>query len=201
MIFSKISIAIFLIRIIVEKVHLMLIYVALFINVLSGLAFFLVTMLQCHPVSYFWNKNQDGYCISVDIIIALTYVYSVFNIICDFTFALLPIVIVKGLNMNRKLKIAIIPLLSMGCVASSAVVVRLAYVQTFRDPEYLCKFSHGPSPAPLLMFYLCYFVIFIPLLFQFQFNICSAPSHPTSHPPLKSHHANHPIPTQMQQRT
>ncbi|KUI53596.1 hypothetical protein VP1G_01006 [Cytospora mali] len=137
MIFSKISIGIFLIRIIVEKVHLWFIYVALFINVLSGMVFFMVTLLQCHPVSYFWNKNQDGSCIDMDIIIALTYLYSSFNIICDFTFALLPILIVKGLNMNKKLKIAIIPLLSMGCIASSAVIVRLAYVQRFRDPEFL----------------------------------------------------------------
>lgn len=148
MIFSKISIGIFLLRIIVEKLHLWLIYVALFINVLSGLAFFLVTLLQCHPVSYFWNKNQDGACISVDIIVALTYVYSCFNIICDFTFALLPIVIVQGLNMNKRLKIAIIPLLGMGCIASSAVVVRLAYVERFRDKEFLCKPISSPPPLP-----------------------------------------------------
>lgn len=144
MIFSKISIGIFLIRIIVEKVHLWLIYVALLINVMSGLAFFLVTLLQCQPVSYFWDKSQDGTCISAGVIVALTYVYSVFNIICDFIFALLPIVIIQGLNMNKKLKIAIIPLLSMGCIASSAVVVRLAYVESFRDKEFLCRQSPPP---------------------------------------------------------
>lgn len=148
MILSKISIAIFLLRIIVEKIHLWLIYVALCINVLSGLVFFFVTLLQCHPLTYFWEqylpeKVGSGSCISSDIIIALTYLYSSLNIICDFTFALLPIVIVQGLNMNRRLKIAIIPLLSMGCIASSAVVVRLAYVQTFADREYLCKQAHA----------------------------------------------------------
>ncbi|ROW01310.1 hypothetical protein VMCG_05937 [Cytospora schulzeri] len=137
MIFSKISIAIFLLRIIVERIHARFIYVALFINILSGMAFFLVTLLQCHPVSYFWNKNQDGACVDVGIVIALTYFYSSLNILCDFTFALLPIVIVRGLNMNRKMKIAIIPLLSMGCIASSAVIVRLAYVERFRNPEFL----------------------------------------------------------------
>lgn len=150
MILSKISIAIFLLRIIVEKIHLWLIYVALCINVLSGLVFFFVTLLQCHPLTYFWEqylpeKVGSGSCISSDIIIALTYLYSSLNIICDFTFALLPIVIVQGLNMNRRLKIAIIPLLSMGCIASSAVVVRLAYVQTFADREYLCKQAHAPA--------------------------------------------------------
>lgn len=140
MIFSKISIGIFLLRIIVERIQVWFIYFALMINVMTGLVFFFVTTLQCHPVSYFWNKeSQDGTCIPIGIIIALTYLYSSLNIICDFTFALLPIFIVRKLNMKRRMKIAIVPLLSMGCIASSAVVVRLAYVETFRNPDFLCK--------------------------------------------------------------
>lgn len=142
MILSKLSIGLFLLRIIVERVHLWLIYVALLINILSGFAFFLVTLLQCHPVSYFWTRwkgNEDGYCINIEIVIALTYFYSALNILADFTFAILPILIVWRLNMNFRLKIATLPLLSMGCVASSAVVVRLPFVQNFRDSEFLCK--------------------------------------------------------------
>lgn len=141
MIFSKISIGIFLLRIIVERIQVWFIYMALTINVLTGLVFFFVTTLQCQPVSYFWHKSQPGKCILIDIIIGLTYLYSSLNIICDFTFALLPIFIVRKLNMKRRMKIAIIPLLSMGCIASCAVVVRLAYVETFRNPDFLCKCS------------------------------------------------------------
>ncbi|KAI3398338.1 hypothetical protein diail_9430 [Diaporthe ilicicola] len=137
MIFSKISIGIFLLRIIVERIQIWFIYIALAINVMTGLVFFFVTTLQCHPVSYFWHKEQDGTCIPIGIIIALTYLYSSLNIICDFTFALLPIFIVRKLNMKRRMKIAIVPLLSMGCIASAAVVVRLAYVETFRNPDFL----------------------------------------------------------------
>lgn len=140
MILSKLSIGAFLLRIVVAKLHRWILYTAIFINILTGLIFFFVTMLQCNPISYFWNKEtQTGTCISIDIIIVLTYIYSAFNIICDFTFALLPIAIVQGLNMHRRLKIAIVPLLGMGCIASSAVVVRLAYIETFRDPDFLCK--------------------------------------------------------------
>lgn len=143
MIFSKLSIGAFLLRIVVAKVHRWTLYGAIFVNILTGLIFFFVTTLQCLPISYFWNKEtQTGTCISIDIIIALTYLYSAFNIICDFTFALLPIAIVKGLNMHRRMKLAIVPLLSMGCIASSAVVVRLAYVETFRNPDFLCKFKN-----------------------------------------------------------
>ncbi|KAL1881321.1 hypothetical protein Daus18300_001174 [Diaporthe australafricana] len=137
MIFSKISIGIFLLRIIVERIQIWFIYIALAINVMTGLVFFFVTTLQCQPVSYFWHKSQPGTCIPISIIIGLTYLYSSLNIICDFTFALLPIFIVRKLNMKRRMKIAIIPLLSMGCVASCAVVVRLAYVESFRNPDFL----------------------------------------------------------------
>ncbi|KKY39707.1 putative integral membrane protein [Diaporthe ampelina] len=137
MIFSKISIAIFLLRIIVERIQVWFIYGALAINVMTGLVFFFVTTLQCQPISYFWHKEQPGTCVPIGIIIALTYLYSSLNIICDFTFALLPIFIVRKLNMKRRMKVAIMPLLSMGCIASSAVVVRLAYVETFRDPDFL----------------------------------------------------------------
>lgn len=148
MIFSKISIGIFLLRIIVERIQIWFIYGALAINVMTGLVFFFVTTLQCQPVSYFWHKSQPGTCVPIGIIIALTYLYSSLNIICDFTFALLPIFIVRKLNMKKRMKIAIIPLLSMGCVASCAVVVRLAYVESFRNPDFLCK------PGPLLVTYL-----------------------------------------------
>ncbi|KAG8170092.1 hypothetical protein KVR01_000837 [Diaporthe batatas] len=137
MIFSKISIGIFLLRIIVERIQVWFIYMALTINVLTGMVFFFVTTLQCQPVSYFWNKDQPGKCIQIDIIIGLTYLYSSLNIIVDFTFAILPIFIVRKLNMKRRMKVAIMPLLSMGCIASSAVVVRLAYVETFRNPDFL----------------------------------------------------------------
>ncbi|POS75381.1 hypothetical protein DHEL01_v206217 [Diaporthe helianthi] len=137
MIFSKMSIGIFLLRIIVQRIQVWFIYMALTINVLTGMVFFFVTTLQCQPVSFFWNKDQPGKCIQIDIIIGLTYLYSSLNIICDFTFALLPIFIVRKLNMKRRMKVAIIPLLSMGCIASCAVVVRLAYVETFRNPDFL----------------------------------------------------------------
>lgn len=158
MIFSKISIGIFLLRIIVERIQVWFIYIALAINVMTGLVFFFVTTLQCQPVSYFWHKEQPGKCIPIGIIIALTYLYSSLNIICDFTFALLPIFIVRKLNMKRRMKVAIIPLLSMGCIASSAVVVRLFYVETFRNPDFLCKYSLHESvylPNPLTNIIQC----------------------------------------------
>ncbi|KAI1097434.1 hypothetical protein F4804DRAFT_171868 [Jackrogersella minutella] len=140
MIASKISIGLFLLRIAIQKIHHYIIYVNLVLTVISGLIFFFVTVFQCNPIPYFWlrmNGVSQGTCISMDIIVALTYLYSAINVICDFTFATLPIVLIWGLQMDKRTKVALIPILSMGCVASSAVVVRLAYIEDFKDPDFL----------------------------------------------------------------
>ncbi|KAK9784358.1 hypothetical protein SCARD494_12970 [Seiridium cardinale] len=137
MISSKLSIGVFLLRITVQKIHHYILYILMFLSVMTGLVFFFVTLFQCHPVTYFWYKEQDGTCIDSSIIAALTYLYSAISVICDFTFALLPLHIIHGLQMNKNTKLALIPILGMGCVASIAVVVRFAYIEKFKDPDFL----------------------------------------------------------------
>lgn len=159
MIASKVSIGYFLLRITPRRLDVLIIWAVMIISVLTGVVFFFVTLFQCSPVSFFWNKDQNGSCINIDAIIALTYLYSVFNVICDFTFALLPVFLIMKLNMDRKTKIALIPIVLMACAyvdrfcpitnvdrlvltrdsASSAVVVRFAYVKDFKNPDFLCK--------------------------------------------------------------
>lgn len=83
-----------------------------------GLIYGLLAMFQCKPVDYFWTRalGATGTCISMDIIIAFTYVMSAIFAICDFSFAVLPIFLIKDLNMSRNQKVALIPILSMGCM-------------------------------------------------------------------------------------
>lgn len=88
------------------------------VSVVSCAAFFFVTLFQCNPISYFWNTStQDGTCVNIEIIIALGYLYSVFSIISDFTFAILPAFLIMTLQLKLRTKIALIPLLAMGCMS------------------------------------------------------------------------------------
>ncbi|KAJ4206784.1 hypothetical protein NW767_003074 [Fusarium falciforme] len=116
MIASKISIGYFLLRITVRKIDVWIIYSVMMITVCTGVVFFFVTLFQCQPISFFWNKDQKGTCINVEVIIALTYLYSVFSVISDFTCAILPMFLVWKLNMGKKTKIALIPIMAMACV-------------------------------------------------------------------------------------
>ncbi|KAL5118109.1 hypothetical protein ACEQ8H_003944 [Pleosporales sp. CAS-2024a] len=137
MITSKVSIGVFLLRVTVQKMHKCIIYFAMGISVLTGCVFFFVTVFQCTPISHFWNRSAPGSCIPIDVIIALTFLYSACAIMSDFTFAILPMFLVWGLNMPSKTRIMLIPVLGMACIASIAVTVRLAYVMRFRDPDFL----------------------------------------------------------------
>ncbi|KAL0932154.1 uncharacterized protein CTRU02_213106 [Colletotrichum truncatum] len=137
MITSKMSIAYFLLRIATTKAHQWVIYTAMFFTVLSGVVFFFVTLFQCMPVNYFWNKHIPGSCIDINIVIGLAFLYSSFSVISDLTFAVLPVFLVWGLQLKTKAKLALIPLLIMGCVASSAVLVRFGYLMKLKDPDFL----------------------------------------------------------------
>lgn len=116
MIAAKISIGLFLLRVTVSQIQRRIIYTAMGLTVLTGVLFFFVTLLQCSPVSFFWNKHQTGTCLNIDVIIALTFFYSAISALCDFTFGLMPFWLVWGLNMRKSEKMALIPILSMGCM-------------------------------------------------------------------------------------
>lgn len=92
------------------------------LTVLAGLVFLFVMLLQCKPLTYFWTRTAqdpaiEGHCISIDIIITMTYVYSAFAALCDFTVGILPIFLVKNLHMKRETKIAVVGILSMACMS------------------------------------------------------------------------------------
>jgi hypothetical protein len=117
-----------------------IIYTAMFVSVVAGSAFFFVCVFQCYPVSYMWDRtSQPGKCVDNTVITALGYVYSIFSILSDFTFAIIPGFLVWHLQLKRRTKFALIPLITMGCIASAAVIARLPFIHFFNSPDFLCK--------------------------------------------------------------
>jgi hypothetical protein len=116
MFFVKLSIAWFLLRVTVSRVHRWIIYTAGLLSCASCLCYILVALFQCSPISYYWDRDQTGSCIDIHIVVWLLYMYSTFAVISDFTFALLPAWVVSHLNMKKSMKIALIVLMGMGCM-------------------------------------------------------------------------------------
>jgi hypothetical protein len=120
MIGAKVSVGLSLLRItpITRQISRWIIHVVIYTSIVTGLMFGLLTTFECRPVEYFWTRaiGAGGKCVSMDVIVAFTYVMSALYAACDFTFAILPIFLIKDLNMSRNSKIALIPILSMACM-------------------------------------------------------------------------------------
>lgn len=80
-----------------------------------GLIFLFVSMFQCSPVAFFWERSGHGHCLQGEVLLAIAYIYSVGAAVTDLTIGLFPIVLLSNLHMNRRSKIAIIAILSLGC--------------------------------------------------------------------------------------
>ncbi|RDW86917.1 putative integral membrane protein [Aspergillus mulundensis] len=135
---AKVSIALALLRLTVTKAHKIILWGVIGVSIVVGLVFWLMLMLQCKPVDYFWHRlTSTGTCLNTDHILNIAYVYSVIATICDFILGLLPIALVWKLHMNQTTKAALAGILSMGCVASAAVIVRIPYLHYYKDKDFL----------------------------------------------------------------
>ena len=97
----------------------MILWGVIAVSIIVGLVFWFMLTLQCHPVSYFWerlNRPGEGHCMNVDHLIAMAYAYSIQATVCDLILGILPAVLVWSLQMNIRAKVALIAILSMGCV-------------------------------------------------------------------------------------
>lgn len=126
-------------------------------SICISLIFWFLMLLQCHPVSEFWERTGTGKCLNTDILINVAYVYSGICAICDFALGLLPIDLVRQLQINPKTKMALGATLSLGCVyvncamlliqwlisgvsrASAAVILRIPCLHYYKDIDFLCK--------------------------------------------------------------
>jgi len=85
-----------------------------------------VAIFQCKPVSAAWGHPGD--CTSGQkVILAVTYFVSASNIATDLATALIPVLLLRNVKMNPRLKIVTIGVLSLGIFASLATVIRMPY--------------------------------------------------------------------------
>ncbi|EGO58734.1 hypothetical protein NEUTE1DRAFT_98949 [Neurospora tetrasperma FGSC 2508] len=94
----------------------------------------LFAKLSCKPIYYFWDQSPPGgKCVRAWAILAVGYTCSVFNIITDLVYALLPAWIIYHLQMKLKTRISLMILMGMGCLASCAVIARMTYLDELTD--------------------------------------------------------------------
>jgi len=107
-------------RIAIKPVHRWIIWAIIIGTAVFGGAYFLIALLQCNPIPTFWTMVLPGgspdSCLSGDVIARATYAASAINAMADWTFGILPIFIVRTLQISYRRKIMIAAILAVGAM-------------------------------------------------------------------------------------
>lgn len=116
----KLTVGLFLLRICARKWQKNTIYAVLVVCVGFNLFYLFIAAFQCQPINFYWeqytNTTLTGRCLSLKLITSLTYAACGVNAAGDWTLGLLPILLVRGLDLARRQKISIAGILALGAL-------------------------------------------------------------------------------------
>lgn len=126
-VFLKLSIAVFYLRIVVQRWQRILIYVTSVMMTIYGLTYGFTYEFRCGiDTKHQLLARYEGRCIPDQPLLVMMYIFGAMDAATDFIFALLPIVVLWGANMPRSMKITAGVLLCMGSVSSICAIIRVA---------------------------------------------------------------------------
>ncbi|CAM1502522.1 Fc.00g045060.m01.CDS01 [Cosmosporella sp. VM-42] len=131
---AKVSLGLFLVRIVMETWHKVAIWLAMGSLMAVSVLTAIVLWVQCIPSASVYDPRVKGVCHIAISPIAIT--LGVWCATVDFFFAIFPWVFIWGLNMKRKEKITIAGSMSFGVVAGVCGIVRTVEVATGFTANY-----------------------------------------------------------------
>ncbi|KAK3379686.1 hypothetical protein B0T24DRAFT_695633 [Lasiosphaeria ovina] len=132
---GKLAVGVFLLRIVVVRVQIFIIWLFLGFTVFITLFASITVVVQCIPVQRTWNPTVPGHCWLDFSKVGLT-VGSWF-VVADFGFAILPWFVVWNLKMKRKEKLLVACGLSLGVIAGACGIVRTVALNGLNTAEYI----------------------------------------------------------------
>ncbi len=115
MMFIKLSIAVFLLRLAVQRRYKYTLWGSMFVIAIWSTVSFFWDLFQCSPVQAQWDYTIEGLkCATEDQVVSGAYAISVMTILTDFLYALLPIPMIWNAKMSSQAKATVIAVLSLG---------------------------------------------------------------------------------------
>ncbi|KAL2260159.1 hypothetical protein VTK26DRAFT_5930 [Humicola hyalothermophila] len=135
------SVAAFLLEVAAARGHRLILYANLAIIWVLCIAYFLIMLFQCNPVSYFWGQvlGQSGSCIAPELVPGATIAHSILSFVTDITLAILPATMLWNVNLDRRTKMIVSTLLGLGVFAGFAMIIRIPFIRfvPIDSPEFL----------------------------------------------------------------
>lgn len=111
----KLTLLFFFLRIFPKTIIRNLLKGTIIFTILWGLAFVLVAIFQCQPISHYWtnwdNEHNNGRCINVN---ALAWSHAIISIVLDIWMLVLPLYEVFRLQLSPRKKISVAVMFLVG---------------------------------------------------------------------------------------
>lgn len=105
-------------------------HVILVVSAVFGLFYILVSIFQCgNPAKIGDSFFASQKCIPSGVGLTSGYVYGVVNVLADWTFVLVPIVVLLDSEMDRRSKISVSIVMGLGAIGSIASILRMVYLE------------------------------------------------------------------------
>lgn len=105
--FIKLSLLFFYIYIFPRQLVHRLLWITVTFNVIYGLFYFLMAILQCRPISFFWERwdgEHTGHCVNINV---SAWSHAIISIGLDFWILILPFSQLRHLKLNWKAKVGV----------------------------------------------------------------------------------------------
>lgn len=130
----KASIAVFLIRLTTQKRYHYPLWFVIIATIAGCVVPGVVVVTLCKPLAAQWDPSL-GTCGDYSIITKLSYAVSVITVVTDWTCAIIPIILIRRLNVPPHQKLPLMITLSLGVFASLASIGRMPYLKYYDAEE------------------------------------------------------------------
>lgn len=128
--FLKVSLGLFFLRVLTQPWQRNLFHTILAISAVYGAFYFLVTIFQCgNPAKLADSLLGARNCAPSWFLLTTGYFYGIINVISDWTFTLIPIVILLDSDIDLRSKISVSIVMGFAAIGSIASIMRMVYLK------------------------------------------------------------------------
>ena len=109
----------------------------------TGITFALVTIFQCHPINYVWNKNIDGKCVNFN---SVAWANAAINIFQDIIIILLPMNELRQLKLSNRKKIGMYAMFGVGGLLVYLVILFPVVLLLTTNVRFQCLYYFHDPP-------------------------------------------------------
>ena len=130
--FLKISLGLFFLRLLTKPWQTRIFHIILAISGIFGIFYFLVTIFVCGSPANIADSfigARAKHCAPVWFVLSTGYIYGIINVVADWIFTLIPIVILMDSKMDRRSKISVGVVMAFAAIGSVSSIMRMVYLR------------------------------------------------------------------------